>query len=292
MARTILAAFDELLTRLALTPDQRSIGSVRQTNLREFLKTRFVLYAEEPEPNPWLIGSYARNTILRQDRDIDIMASLSPAKYWETYKVNSSGLVYLVRNALDKEYAKSTVTASGAAVFMEMSVFNVDVVPVFPRDGGGYLVADGSNRWKATNPTIHIKILKDHNAQDELLKPLIKLAKFWNFRNGETLESFHLEMMVERMWQGVSIGSYPHGLKETLRVLAGAYLPNTFNDPWPAGGRIDSYLSSEERQQIVGVARSDANTSATAESLRQQGRDREAFEYWQKVFNNEFPAYG
>lgn len=291
MPRTVISAFDELLTRVALTRDQREIGSTRQTALRDFLKGRFTLYAEEPEPNPWLIGSYSRQTILRQERDLDIMVSLSPGKYWETYKSRSSGLVYLVRNGLKEGYPNSEVSSSGAAVVMEMTIFNVDVVPVFPRDGGGYLVADGNDGWNATNPNVHFKLMEDHNKQDDLLKPLVKLMKYWNICNGELLQSFHLEMMVEYMWRGVSIGSHPHGVKETLRVLAG-YLPNTFNDPWSAGGRIDDYLSTDDRAKVVDYAQKDAASSAKAEELRRGGDDRSAFDHWQKVFNKQFPAYG
>jgi hypothetical protein len=291
MARSVVAGFDELLTRVALSADQRSVGSSRQTSLRNFLKDHFTLYAAEPDPNPWLIGSYARNTILRQERDIDIMVSLSPTKYWETYANNSSGIVGLVRNALNKEYSKSEVSSSGAAVVMEMSIFNVDVVPVFPRDGGGYLVADGHGKWKSSNPNFHINLMLDHNKQDERLKPLVKVAKFWNLCNDSLLQSFHLEAMIEYMWRGVSIGSYPHGLKETLRVLA-AYLPRGFIDPWEPGGRIDLYLSAENRKKVVGFALADVASAARAEELRTQGNDRAATEEWQKVFRKEFPAYG
>jgi Second Messenger Oligonucleotide or Dinucleotide Synthetase domain len=291
MARTVLAGFDELLSRIALTPEQRSIGSTRQTSLRDFLKDRFTLYAAEPDPNPWLIGSYSRNTILRQERDIDIMVSLSPTKYWDTYKTNSSGFVALVRTALNKEYSKSEVSSSGAAVVMAMSIFDVDVVPVFPRDGGGYLVADGHGAWKSSNPNFHFSLMLEHNKQDERLKPLVKLAKFWNLCNESLLESFHLEAMIEHIWRGVSIGSYPHGLKETLRVLA-AYLPKGFTDPWEPGGRIDGYLSTENRKKAVGYAASDAASAAKAEELRTQGNERAAIDVWQIVFRKEFPAYG
>lgn len=291
MALTVLAAFGELLTRIALTSDQRSVGSTRQTSLRDFLKERFTLYAEEPAPNPWLIGSYSRNTILRQERDIDIMVSLSPTKYWQTYQTNSSGLVRLVRDALNKEYLKSEVSTSGAAVVMNMTVFNVDVVPVLPRDGGGYLVATGQNKWKASNPNFHFNLMRDHNKEDELLKPLVKLVKYWNICNESLLGSFHLEAMIEKMWRDVSIGNHAHGMKETLRVLAG-YLPTTFHDPWAPGGTIDDYLVGEALKKATSYATIDAASAATAEELRNSGNDRSAFDEWKKVFRGEFPAYG
>lgn len=286
MPKTVLAAFDELLARLALTPDQEKTASTRHTNLRDFLEARFTLLER-----PWLTGSYSRQTIVRQDRDIDVMACFSHEKYWEIYRKKSSGLVYLLREALNNEYGSSDVSSSGAAVVMKMSVFDVDVVPVFQRDGGGYLVADGSNGWKSTNPRAHAKLMAERNAQDSRLKPTVKLMKYWNLCNDELLESFHLEMMIEQMWRSLTISSYPHGVKGTLGAL-GSWIDGTTNDPWAPGGRIDTYLSSNVRSNASQNARSDAKSSADAEDLRKAGKEAAAFERWQDVFRKQFPAYG
>jgi hypothetical protein len=289
MAKKVLAAFDELLTRLALTDEQTKVASARHTNLRDFLSGRFTLNQEDN--NPWLTGSYSRQTIIRQDRDIDIMAAFSVGKYWDTYKSKSAAMVQLVRDALDKQYGASKVSSSGAAVVMDMTTFNVDVVPVFPRNGEGYLVSNGSNGWKATNPPFHFRLMRDRNGKDTSLKPLVKIMKFWNQCNDELLESFHLEMMIERMWREHNIGSSPHGVAETLRVLPG-WINDTFNDPWEPGGRIDIYLADADRKKAVEHASADAASSAEAEKLRNAGNDAAAFDYWQKVFRKQFPAYG
>jgi hypothetical protein len=124
-----------------------------------------------------------------------------------------------------------------------------------------------------------------------LLKPLVKLLKYWNICNDHLIASFHLEMMIEKMWRNVSIGNQPHGLKETLRVLAG-YLPNTFDDPWAPGGRIDSYLVGEKLKKATAYAQNDAASAKAAEELRSSGNDRAAFDQWKKVFRGQFPAYG
>lgn len=273
MPKTVLAAFNELLTLVALTDEQTKIASTRHKSLRDFLAGRFNLSGEDN--NPWLTGSYSRQTLIRQDRDIDVMAAFSVAKYWDTYRQNSSGLVYMVREALNKEYGSTKVTSSGAAVVMEMSVFDVDVVPVFPRDGGGYIVANGSGGWKATNPPFHYKLMQQRNAKDPLLKPLVKVMKYWNLCNDSLLESFHLEMMIEKMWRNETIESHPQGAAETLRVLPG-WIRGAVNDPWEAGGRIDTYLSDQDRQKAAKNAESDATSSASAEKLRKSGEDAAA----------------
>ncbi len=286
MPRTVSAAFDELLGRVALTPNQVDTASARHIRLRDFLKSKFNL-AEDP----WLTGSYSRKTIIRQDRDIDVMAAMSVREYWPTYQTKSSGLVNLVRDALNKQYGSSDVSSSGAAVIMSMDVFQVDVVPVIARDGGGYLVANGQDGWKATNPAFHFELMEQHNKTDALLKPLVKLLKYWNICNDELIQSFHLEMMIEKMWRGASIGNHPHGLKETLRVLIG-YVAGAFDDPWAPGGRIDTHLVGDALKKATAHATSDAASAAAAEELRAAGNDRAAFVEWQKVFRGEFPAFG
>lgn len=286
MARAVLTAFDELLTRLALTDNQRQVASTRQNRLRDFLRQRFELVDD-----PWLTGSYSRQTIVRQDRDIDVMASFSVSRYWSSYEHNSVGFVQLVRDALNREYGSSDVSRSGAAVVMRMEVFNVDVVPVFARQGDGFLLSNGVSRWKATNPPFHFKLMEDHNTRDPRLKPLVKLMKFWNICNDALLESFHLEMMIERMWQSGTIDSYPDGVKETLRVLP-VWLRESFSDPWADGGLIDGYLTPQARAKAIQFAEADAAASARAETLRRQGDDEAAFDSWQTIFRFEFPAYG
>ncbi len=286
MAKAVLAAFDQLLTDLTLTDEQVKTAVARHTTLRDFLKGRFTL-AEDP----MLTGSYSRKTLVRQERDIDVMAVFDVEKYWKNYEQNSNALVYLVREALNKQYGKSDVSASGAAVLMQMTVFNVDVVPVFRRKGGGYLVSDGAHHWKATNPPYHYELMEQRNKADARLKPLVKLLKYWNIVNDAKLESFHLEMAVEQMWRKEKIGAYPDAMMQTLQVLA-SYIKGPVNDPWEPGGRIDGYLSTEVRDKARAMASSDAGASSKAETLRISGNEAGAFEQWQVVFRKQFPAYG
>ncbi len=285
MPKTVLAAFDQLLTDLALTEDQMKVAVTRHGTLRAFLKDRFAL-AEDP----WLTGSYSRQTIVRQDRDIDVMAAFSVGKYWTNYENNSNAFVSLLREALNKQYGRSDVSTSGAAVVMAMTVFNVDVVPAFKRTGGGYLISDGADRWKPTNPPSHAQLMKDRNTADPRLKPVVKLVKYWNIVNDAKLESFHIEMALEKMWRNGTIGQYPKALVETFKVLSG-YI-ETMNDPWDAGGRIDTYLSAVDRAKAKQMVASDVATAGKAEVLRAGGDERGAFEQWQVVFRRAFPAYG
>jgi hypothetical protein len=98
-------------------------------------------------------------------------------------------------------------------------------------------------------------------------------------------------MMTEQMWRTLTISSYPHGVQGTLGALGG-WIEGTTQDPWEPGGRIDSYLSADRRTKASKNARSDAKSSSDAEDLRKAGKEAEAFDKWQAVFRNQFPAYG
>jgi hypothetical protein len=285
MPRAVLAAFDQLFMDLALTEDQVKVAAARHTALRDFLKGRFTLAKD-----PWLTGSYSRSTIVRQERDIDVMAAFSVDQYWKNYEKNSNAFVYIVREALNKQYGKSDVSTSGAAVLMQMTTFNVDVVPSFMRTGDGFLISNGDHGWKATNPPYHAELMANRNKADARLKPLVKLLKYWNIVNDAKLESFHIEMAVEKMWRNLTLGQYPAAVAATLKVLP-SYI-ESMNDPWEPGGRIDLYLASADREKAKQMATSDAASAAKAEVLRAAGDERAAFEQWQVVFRKSFPAYG
>ncbi len=151
---------------------------------------------------------------------------------------------------------------------------------------------DGKGHWRSTNPPAHQTLIDNADvAQAGKLKPLVKLCKAWNIANGEHLSSLHVEMLVERMWRGHSIGAYSHAVKETIRVLP-LWLATSLDDPWEGGTRIDTYLTTQTREQIVRMLNEDAKSSAEAEQFRQDGEMAKAFERWGSVYRQHFPAYG
>ena len=144
----------------------------------------------------------------------------------------------------------------------------------------------------STNPPYHTRIINDRdNELEKRLKPLIRLVKYWNVTNGNHLRSFHVEMMVWRMWRSRnSLPSFSAAVAQSIAAMRG-WLKSPFDDPW-AGTRIDSYLSSEERAQVIRMLDSDATAAAKAEEYRRADKIEKAFERWSVVFRQDFPAYG
>lgn len=291
MATTVTSAFDQLLADLRLTDRQRDIAAGRMSHLRTFFAKNYVLAKA-----PWAIGSYGRETIIRWERDIDVMVALSANDYWTRYQANSSTFLRWLRDSLNMAYPGSEVGTRQIAIRMFLGDdLHVDLVPGFYRTGGGFWVPDGSGGWQATNPPYHDELMTNANVRlGSHLEPLVRVMKAWNTAgNGGRLRSFHLEMIVERVWQSAtSLSPMPSTVAETLRCAAG-WVRSSFLDPWSGSGAfLDSYLSSSVREAVAKTLDEDAVRAKDGVAYAAEGHTAAAFDRWDVVFGRTFPAYG
>lgn len=291
MPRTVNAAFADLQGRLALTPNQRDIAAGRLTNLRSFFAANYAV-----ANSPWAIGSYGRGTIVRPERDIDIMVALSAPHYWARYKGDSRLFLRWLREGLNRQYANTRVGVRGIAVHLALGEgLEVDLVPGFHRSGGGFVIPNGSGGWQATNPPYHDKLMTDANVRlGSQLKPLVRIMKAWNIvGNGGRLRSFHLEMLVERMWKkAASLPAMPIAVASTLKA-GGGWVRSIYLDPWTGSGQhLDSYLSANKRAAVAKNMDDDAVRAQAALDYAAGGQTERAFERWNIVFGRQFPVYG
>jgi hypothetical protein len=291
MATTVRAAFTELQGRLALTPNQRTIAAGRLANLQTFFAANYTVATA-----PWAIGSYGRGTIVRPERDIDIMVALSVPEYWARYEGDSRVFMRWLRDGLNRKYANTKVGVRGITVHLALGQdLEVDLVGGFHRKGGGFYIPNGSGGWQATNPPYHDKLMTDANVRtNSALKPLVRVMKAWNIMgNGGRLHSFHIEMMVERVWQkATSLPAMPVAVTATLKTGAG-WVRAAHPDPWAGSGqRLDSYLTATARAAVAKTMDDDAVRAQAALDFVATSQTAKAFERWAIVFNHQFPAYG
>lgn len=288
MPTTVTGGFNELIRRLELTDDQATTAESRVKGIKDFFDANFKM-AERA----FTIGSYRRGTLIRPERDVDLLAPFSVAEYWQTYRGDSRAFVYMIRDKLNRGYAKTDVSSKQVAVVLDFSVIRAEIVPGFRRDGGGYLIPDGSKSWMATNPPYHANLIRDRDtALGGKLKPLIRLMKFWNIANGHHLRSFHVELMVWRMWkEAESLAAYPNAVMQSLGAMRG-WLASRFDDPWSSGGDIDRYLGTDDREKVRRMLAEDHKAGEDAEELRKAGKDEKAMEKWNSIFRKQFPAFG
>jgi hypothetical protein len=287
MARTIAAAFAELRSNLEITDLQAEVVSTRQRRVREAVERRMSVFTS------FLSGSYKRSTMIAPlaEADIDIFIVLDPT-YFSEY--TPASLLDRVRAVLLETYPKTPrVSRNGQAVTITFTDFTVDVVPGFNRKGGGYLIPDShSGQWISTDPTVHDSKLAESNRlhQGDLI-PLVKMIKGWNQTISGAFVGFCLELMTTDVLSGVTISSFPSGVRFVLDK-GRERIKYKMIDPAGFGDQINGLAGVRTVADAVSRFTTAYNRAAKAELLAAGGRIEAAIDEWRKVFGNYFPAYG
>lgn len=208
MVRTIADAFRVLRSNLEITGLQEQTVASRQKAIREVLARDFII------KDTFLTGSYRRSTMIRplKEADVDIFIVLDVKYYRDDRK---RALLESIKKSLRKTYTKTPdIRPDGSAVTVTFTDFKVDVVPAFYRKGSGYLIPSLElNKWISTDPKKHVEIWTAANkAHNNDLVPLIKMIKGWN-KSRNLFKSFHLETLILKALDGVTITDYPSGMR-------------------------------------------------------------------------------
>lgn len=286
MATTITEGFEEMRSNLEITDLQEETVSTRQTNVRTVVEAGLDVL------DSFLTGSYKRNTMIAplKEADVDIFFVLEP-KYYES--AGQASLLDRVKNVLKKSYKTPDISRNGQAVTITFTDFKVDVVPGFYRKGGGYLIPDSQlSRWIATDPKQHVEIWTAANkAHDRGFVPLLKMLKGWNKRR-DVFRSFHLETVTLRVLDGITISSFPSGVRYVFdkardKIKVKVADPAGYSDD--VGAHVNTQAAMDEIIKRLAWA---YDRSVEAESLEAKGDTEAAFEKWRAVFKDYFPAYG
>jgi hypothetical protein len=143
-------------------------------------------------------GSFTRDTILPrkmdEQSDIDYMIVFKEGGYTpQTY-------LDRLKRFVNTYYTKSEVYQSSPTIVLELNHIKFDLVPALKQEwweGSGYKIPDGAGNWRATDPNDFNKDLENANKNNSyLIKPTIRLAKFWNANNSYVFDSFSFEKWI------------------------------------------------------------------------------------------------
>ena len=141
-------------------------------------------------------GSSTRGTILPRSMDEN-----SDIDYMLIFNDGSSGYkpaTYLTRleTFVKKYYSTSEIYRSSPTIVLELNHIKFELVPAKESWGQKY-IPDGNGDWMTTNPNDFNDTLTEKNKNhSNLIKPTIRLAKFWNAKNGYVYSSFLLEKKI------------------------------------------------------------------------------------------------
>lgn len=159
------------------------------------LQTRLNTYFRANLKRHVQFGSSTRGTILPrsmdQKSDIDYMVIFSNGGYTPQTYLNQ------LKSFVEKYYSSSEIYQSSPTIVLELNHIKFDLVPALDDLWGGLKIPKGTNEWQATDPNDFNRQLEEKNANEKsLIKPTIRLVKYWNASNGYLYSSFEFEKWI------------------------------------------------------------------------------------------------
>lgn len=292
MATTTAQGFNQLATNLNITGLQTTTVSTRQRNVRDAVAEELTVL------DSFLAGSYRRSTMIAPlySADIDVFVILD-GSYYLRFSGQPDGqakLLDMVKRVIKKTYPSTpNISRNGQAVTIQFTDFQVDVVPAFHRQGGGYLIADSiSKAWISTDPKKHVELFSAANgAHNGDLIPLIKMIKGWNVENGKYFRSFHLEVLALQILENVSISNYHSGIRYFFDHGHSLVAKQNL-DPAGYGDDIGRYITATMVPEAQSRFMTGYKRAKRAEEAAAAGKVADAYEAWKLIFGKYFPSYG
>lgn len=290
MKRTVDSSFTQLDENLNLDPLVRQRAQTLHNTIRDDL-TKAGLIA-----GSFLQGSFARKTMLKPLKDVDIVCLL-PAAMWELLRgpdgpgrAMESFKAPIVDRWPDVQFDVGD-EPSGKALRLTLTGvdFTIDLVPAFDTDNGYVLIGDRfEGTWQPSNTRIQQKRVSDRNQatggrfvhQVREVKALTKHHKELDFVTGIVLESLAYAVIGRKM------------LDKDAAAAVLEYAKDAVKDPVlePAGeDDVTAKWTAEERETAARVY-TDASRKATeALRLERAGDMDGAISVWHSLFGDAYP---
>lgn len=161
-----------------------------------YLSTKLTEYFGNEVLEKKIFGSYSRETILPrymdENSDIDYMivfrdSSLRPQSYLDR-----------LRRFVETTYPRSQIRQSSPTIQLELNHIRFELVPAIRTYWGGLQIPDSTNQgWMGTDPTdFNQKLVQKNQENRNLIKPLIRVVKYWNAQARYPFESYALEQRI------------------------------------------------------------------------------------------------
>lgn len=160
-----------------------------------------------------LFGSYTRGTILprKADEGSDIDYMIVFANH-DKYK--PATLLKWLREFVEYYYSTSEIYPSHPTIVLELNHIKFELVPAFNTNReysfmpNNYMIPASSSNYSDWIDTDPIKLNSDltnkNIAYDYLIKPSVRLLKYWNVLNGKIYSSYKLEEIAISLYYNIS----------------------------------------------------------------------------------------
>lgn len=159
------------------------------------IKTRLTSHFGTGLSEQFRFGSSTRGTILPRSMDehsdIDYMVVFSDSSYTpQTY-------LDRLKKFAETYYSSSDIKQSSPSVVLQLNHIKFDLVPALKQQYSGYKIPNGPSAWQDTNPNdFNAALIAKNTAELSMIKPTIRLVKYWNAYNGYIFDSYSLEKYI------------------------------------------------------------------------------------------------
>jgi hypothetical protein len=288
MPRTIDEGFR--VFHASLTPSDYETSAAESH--RESIKTR--LENEFGMKRFWRIGSFGNGTSITGYSDVDYMASIPTKKL----SSNSSTSLSKVRESLAARFPNTGVRVSCPAVVVPFGTeaketTEVTVADYLCTENGFkvYDISDCSGGWIEASPDAHNAYVRQVNdGLSYKVKPLIRFIKAWKYFNSVPISSFYLEIQVAKYASAKKSILYSIDVMCVFALLDSLGLASV-RDPMGISGYIKACKSDADKKVALSKVSTALTRAKKAMEAEGAGRISEAFEWWDKLYAQEFPSY-
>jgi hypothetical protein len=189
---SVLSFLTDTASNAVLSSDEQSSITTSIATLQSRIGLHFASSAIKQH---FRFGSSTRGTILPRSMDersdIDYMIVFS--------ENNATPQTYLnrLKAFVEKYYSLSEIGQSSPTIVLELNHIKFDLVPATTTWLGELQIPNGSGGWMTTSPNDFNATLEAKNKEHKsLIKPTIRLFKYWNADSGFPFDSFAMEKWV------------------------------------------------------------------------------------------------
>jgi hypothetical protein len=290
MKRTVDSSFAKLDENLNLDPFVRLQAQNLHNTIRDDL-TKAGLIA-----GSFLQGSFARKTMLKPLKDVDIVCLL-PAYMWEVFRCadGPGTAMESFKSPIEERWpgVQFDVGDEPSGKALRVTVpgveFTVDLVPAFDQEGDHVLIGDRfEGTWEPSNTRIQLKKVSDRNQatggrfvhQVREAKRLTKHHEDLEFVSGIVVESLAYAVISRGLPDKVAMAQFLDHAKDAVKS------PITE----PAGeDDVTAKWTSGERHAAGRVYEQASSKAVEALALERAGDTDAAINVWHSLFGDSFP---
>ncbi len=288
MPRTVDEGFRDFLTNLTPLSGETTAAKKHRQSIEQCIRNHYGL------KRFWRTGSFGNGTSISGYSDVDYMASIPRTELNQ----NSTTSLTKMRDALAARFPSTGVRSACPAVVVPFGADRKETTEVTPADcvatsgdNPVYEIPDCDGGWMKSSPDAHNSYVREiDQSLSNKVKPLVRFIKAWKYFRNVPVSSFYLELRVAKYASGESSILYAIDVDRFFRELQKIGLAK-IQDPMGVSGYVSPSKTEAQLVDAKSKLATAASRAAKARKAEKDGNIREAFEWWNLLFDGKFPGY-